>query len=82
MLDVTLNDGNIATYKRHRLQVYSVCCKKRFRNDLHFGEICIQTSYDQNIQLILKSYLPVVYGTTLRHFGLLPTRDLHYLALC
>ena len=45
-------------------------------------EICIQTSYDQNIQLILKSYLPVVYGTTLRHFGLLPTRDLHYLALC
>jgi hypothetical protein len=32
-------------------------------------EICIQTSYDQNVQLILKSYLPVVYGTTLtRHF--------------
>ena len=28
-------------------------------------EICIQTSYDQNIQLILKSYLPVVYGTPL-----------------
>jgi hypothetical protein len=28
-------------------------------------EICIQTSYDQNIQLILKSYLPVVLGTTL-----------------
>ena len=28
-------------------------------------EICIQTSYDQNIQLILKSYLTVVYGTTL-----------------
>jgi hypothetical protein len=28
-------------------------------------EIFIQTSYDQNIQLILKSYLPVVYGTTL-----------------
>ena len=26
-------------------------------------EICIQTSYDQNIQMILKSYLPVVYGT-------------------
>jgi hypothetical protein len=23
-------------------------------------EICIQTSYDQNVQLILKSYLPVV----------------------
>jgi len=27
-------------------------------------EICIQTSYDQNVQLILKSYLPVMYGTT------------------
>ena len=27
--------------------------------------ICMQTSYDQNVQLILKSYLPVVYGTTL-----------------
>ena len=26
-------------------------------------EICIQTSYDQNVQLILKIYLPVVYGT-------------------
>ena len=26
-------------------------------------EICIQISYDQNVQLILKSYLPVVYGT-------------------
>jgi hypothetical protein len=25
-------------------------------------EICIKTSYDQNVQLILKSYLPVVYG--------------------
>ena len=30
-------------------------------------EICIKTSYDQNVQLILKSYLPVVYGTTLTH---------------
>ena len=29
-------------------------------------EICIQTLYDQNVQLILKSYLPVVYGTTLK----------------
>jgi hypothetical protein len=29
-------------------------------------EICIHTSYDQNVQLILKSYLPVVYGTHLR----------------
>jgi hypothetical protein len=28
-------------------------------------EICIQT-YDQNVQLILKSYLPVVYGTPLK----------------
>jgi hypothetical protein len=28
-------------------------------------EICIQTPYDQNVQLILKSYLPVVYGTLL-----------------
>jgi hypothetical protein len=36
-------------------------------------EICIQTSYDQNVQLILKNYLPVVYGTTLtdmkHHYG-------------
>jgi hypothetical protein len=30
-------------------------------------EICIQTSYDQNVQLILKSYLPVVHGTTLNY---------------
>ena len=29
-------------------------------------EICIHTSYDQNVQLILKSYLPVVLGTTLK----------------
>ena len=28
-------------------------------------EICIQTSYDQNVRLILMSYLPVVYGTPL-----------------
>ena len=28
-------------------------------------EICIQTSYYQNVQLILKSYLLVVLGTTL-----------------
>jgi hypothetical protein len=28
-------------------------------------EICIQTSYDQSVQLILKSYLPVVYDTPL-----------------
>ena len=32
-------------------------------------EICIQTSYDQNVQLILKSYLPVVYGTPLNRIG-------------
>ena len=30
-------------------------------------EICIQTSYDQNVQLILKSYLPVVYGAHLKY---------------
>ena len=29
-------------------------------------EICIQISSDQNFQLILKSYLPVMYGTPLR----------------
>jgi len=28
-------------------------------------EICIHISYDQNVQLILKSYLPVVYAATL-----------------
>ena len=28
-------------------------------------ELCKQTSYDQNVRLILKSYLPVVYGTPL-----------------
>jgi hypothetical protein len=28
-------------------------------------DICMQPSYDQNIQLMLKSYLPVVYGTPL-----------------
>ena len=44
-------------------------------------EICIQTSYDQNVQLILKSFLPVVYGTTLRHFGLLPPRDCYIIWL-
>jgi hypothetical protein len=36
-------------------------------------EICIQTSYDQNVQLILKSYLPVVYGTTLT--DMLPSNE-------
>ena len=30
-------------------------------------EICMQTSYDQNVQLFLKSYLPVVYGTPLSY---------------
>jgi hypothetical protein len=30
-------------------------------------EICIQTAYDQNVQLILKSYLPIVLGTTLNN---------------
>jgi hypothetical protein len=32
-------------------------------------ELCIQTSYDQNVQLNLKSYLPVVYGTPLKVVG-------------
>jgi hypothetical protein len=36
-------------------------------------EICIQTSYDQNVQLILKSYLPVVYGTPLNWLSSLLT---------
>ena len=44
-------------------------------------EICIQTSYDQNVQLILKSYLPVVYGTTLmRYYNVcvqIPSLDPH-----
>jgi len=31
-------------------------------------EICIQTSYDQNVQLIVKSYLPVVLGITLSSY--------------
>jgi hypothetical protein len=31
-------------------------------------KICLQTSYHQNVQLILKSYLPVVYGTPLGVF--------------
>jgi len=30
-------------------------------------EICTQTSYDQNVQLILKRYLLVVYGTPLNY---------------
>ena len=30
-------------------------------------EICMQTSYDQNVQLILKSYLSVMYGTPLSY---------------
>ena len=32
-------------------------------------EICIQTSYDQNVQLILKRYLTVAYGIPLKIFG-------------
>jgi hypothetical protein len=35
---------------------------------------CIQTSYDQNVQLILKSYLPVVLGTTLIYIAI----QIHY----
>ena len=30
-------------------------------------EICIQTSYDQNVHLILKIYLPAVYGNPLQY---------------
>jgi hypothetical protein len=37
-------------------------------------EICIQTSYDQNVQLILKSYLPVVYGTSLNNVIIIKTK--------
>jgi hypothetical protein len=36
-------------------------------------EICIQTSYDQNVQLLLKSYLPVVYGIPLIYNNLFST---------
>ena len=31
-------------------------------------EICILTSYDQNVQLIIKSYLPVMHSTPLNPF--------------
>ena len=41
-------------------------------------EICIQTSYDQNVQLILKSYLPVVYGTTLSSIVILIDYEIPY----
>ena len=34
-------------------------------------EICIQTSYDQNVQLMLRNYLPVVYGTPLNDQSLI-----------
>ena len=47
-------------------------------------EICIQTSYDQNVQLILKIYLPVVHVTPLSALLLsrkakllVPTQTLH-----
>ena len=43
-------------------------------------EICIQTSYDQNVQLILKSYLPVVYGTPLRNVIFIKPKDHLYQA--
>jgi len=42
-------------------------------------EICIQTSYDQNVQLILKSYLPVVYGTPLSNILYLGTTSIRLL---
>ena len=31
-------------------------------------KICMQRSYDQNVQLILRSYLPVVYGTPITNW--------------
>jgi hypothetical protein len=43
-------------------------------------EICIQTSYDQNIQLILKSCLPVVYGTPL-NAKILTVKSISYRAI-
>jgi hypothetical protein len=42
-------------------------------------EICIQTSYDQNVQLILKSYLPVVLGTTLKRVMMIMKRSNNYI---
>jgi hypothetical protein len=44
-------------------------------------EMCIQTSYDQNVQLILKSYLPVVYGTTLNATKLSPLKETPHFSL-
>ena len=43
-------------------------------------EIWIQT-YDQNAQLILKSYLPVVYGTLLSPFWFSWSQKRYYLVL-
>jgi hypothetical protein len=43
-------------------------------------EICMQISYDQNVQLILKSYLPVVYGTTLIKWNFSGTCNLFIIA--
>ena len=48
-------------------------------------QICIQTSYDQNVQLILKSYLPVVYGTPLCCFCvwlLVSRNELGWIVMC
>jgi hypothetical protein len=41
-------------------------------------EICKHTSYDQNVQLIFKSYLPVVYGTPLKE-GLVYLINMNYI---
>ena len=38
-------------------------------------EVCIQTSYDQSVQLIFKSFLPVVYGTPLNVFESKKSKD-------
>jgi hypothetical protein len=59
MLDVTLNEGNIATYKKHKLQEYSVCCKNRFRNDLHFDMLIInilESLWEEINQSVLRWY--------------------------
>jgi hypothetical protein len=44
---------------------FSMTGQENSHLSIWLSKICIQTSYDQNVQLILKSYLPVVYGITL-----------------
>jgi hypothetical protein len=57
---LTFHYGQLAWYQ---------CCHSEIKNIFHMGEmleIYMQTSYDQNVQLILKSYLLVVYGTPIK----------------